>query len=718
MIGVIHLTVLTVVPNSPFYQQLKDKVDEKLLHLQDSRGTFLLDNLHEINLNYFVSHVLDKPWNNHLLLMVMMVSVDNNKDVQTILNLSKVIHPRMKDFFNAFSLKDMTGFDVEVHLYQYLKGDVFPEHSNNMRVQILRNYRWGVSITKKWLTTKKDVEEQVYFEQFLLPMPSFNSRDFSFSKLAISERHNNRKNETDAVVPLISEIRAEGNFRMNQIKRMRDNFLAACETVKKTGVDLPLEFSWDEPKRIGERFYFHLWDKTSFVLHHREQFPESSIKAAEKCSGSYSTEKNYYFVEFIKAERIEDDDVAEGPWFIELFEKGVVGKWFQGATDEEIQKKRQVLYSWGYGEEDLASNPDPFNSKHGGILTSSTFVSRNKDKVEGALFDVEPIYAATTFGLLALDIFTTTGARINELLQLNNDKGCLKAVKFKNKTQYSFYAVPKGRDEVEQFYISEQTVRLIKEVQMMLKEHYKGEEIQKVMYRNNRKHLFPNPKKYFFQYNHKAFDNTGVSVCVRFLVHGLRFETQEGKPVVVKSHLLRHAFATEAVQRQNISVNVIAKILHQKDVKVTEYYSEPTPSQIAQSVSDLHDVVSDYVDIDEVYLRSSEKLQKELDEYQEKVGVFNNVLGGTCVTDMVCPIKMACLGCQAKIPDPEKRHELVEVIDLSKDMEKRYADLGLTVEVKKARAMRRHARNELKEIESIERYREEQNYESKIQFNK
>lgn len=167
-----------------------------------------------------------------------------------------------------------------------------------------------------------------------------------------------------------------------------------------------------------------------------------------------------------------------------------------------------------------------------------------------------------------------------------------------------------------------------------------------------------------------------------------------------------------------MSINVVAKILHQNDVKITEYYSEPTPSQIAQSISDLHDMISDYIDIDETYLRSPKKLQEELDEYQEKVGVFNNVLGGTCVTDMVCTIKMACLGCQAKIPEPEKKHELVEVIDLSKDMEKRYDALGLTVEVKKARAMRRHARNELKEIELIEQYREEQNYESKIQFNK
>ena len=139
---------------------------------------------------------------------------------------------------------------------------------------------------------------------------------------------------------------------------------------------------------------------------------------------------------------------------------------------------------------------------------------------------------------------------------------------------------------------------------------------------------------------------------------------------------------------------------------------------MAQSVSDLHDVISDYIEIDEAVLRNPEELEKELEDYKEKVGVFNNVVGGTCVTNHVCPIKMACLGCQAKIPQPEKKHELLEVIELSKDMEKRYSAMGLTVEVKKAKAMRKHARTELKEIELIEKFREEQKYEPHIQFDK
>ena len=281
-----------------------------------------------------------------------------------------------------------------------------------------------------------------------------------------------------------------------------------------------------------------------------------------------------------------------------------------------------------------------------------------KDKAEGILFDVEPLYAGVTFGLLALDIFTTTGARLNELLQISYTKECLKSIKADNKLHHSFYAIPKGRDEVESFYISDQTMKLIAKVVKLLNIIIVLKKYQMLNIAHTRKHLFPEPKPYLFQYHNKAFKDNAVYSCLRFLLHGLDFETQEGKAVTVKTHLLRHAFATEAVQRQKLPIDIVAKILHQRDLDVTGYYSEPTPSQVAQSVSDLHDVISDYVDLDEAVLRSPEELEKEIEEYKEKVGVFNNVLGGACVTDYVCPIKMQCLGCQAKIPQPEKKHEL------------------------------------------------------------
>lgn len=710
----ITLTEIAFRPQSTFYELLLGKVDAQLLHLQDIRGTFLLDKLSEKNLNYYMNQVSEKPWNNHLIL-VALVYADRNSDIETIYKLIKTINPRLTNIFEVFHLNEMVEFDVNIHLYEYFKGSVFRNHSNDMKSKLLSYFRSIAYITKRWVTTKLNKMQQAYFEKYLFPMPSYDSRDFSFTKSAREQAQITRKSETDALVPLLPKIRAEGHFRWNQLNRLRQAFLKACEQAKTTNCKLPIDFHYDEPERIGERYYFRLWNKSSFILQCQDQF---SIFPVNNSKYRLS-DKSHFFIEFVKAERIDDGEDVESLWFLELFEKGVIGQWSRQENNEEIiKKKRELLNSLGYGEEGSTRKPVPFYSGHRGIITPSTFISLYQEKAEGVLFEVEQLYVAATFGLLALDIFTTTGARLNELLQINYTKECIKTIKFDNKLHHSFYAIPKGRDEAESFYISDQTMKLIAKVIKLLKYHYDTEKIPKVEYRHQRKHLFPEPKPYIFQYNYKAFKDNTIYSCLRFLLHGLDFHTQEGDIVTVKTHLLRHAFATEAVQRQKLPIDILAKILHQRDLGVTAYYSEPTPSQVAQSVSDLHDIISDYVDLDEAVLRSPEELEKHIEEYKEKVGVFNNVVGGVCVTNHVCPIKMQCLGCHAKIPQPEKKHELLEVIELSKDMEKRYGALGLTVDVKKTRVMRKHARNELREIELIEKYREDQGYEPHIQFDK
>lgn len=45
-----------------------------------------------------------------------------------------------------------------------------------------------------------------------------------------------------------------------------------------------------------------------------------------------------------------------------------------------------------------------------------------------------------------------------------------------------------------------------------------------------------------------------------FLLHWLLFEIQEGKVVTIKSHLLLHAFATEADHRHEIPVDRYRRI--------------------------------------------------------------------------------------------------------------------------------------------------------------
>jgi len=692
-------------PQTPWHDKLKGRIDATLLYLRDNRGQFLLDKLNEEVLKRFVGGIFGYPWDHHLLLG-MMVYGSRKAEPETIRTLLNATHPRFKDIFQAYDLQTMDDFQVETHMYGYLTGEVYPEHSYNMRSNLYKRYNGFVRTVERWVDTFCDVTTQNQLHNFMFAPLPWESRGFSFNRLAKEQAQQTRKDETDAIVPYLSQIRAEGNFRYNQAQRVREQFRQKVKEVLEKDLQLPLEFSYAEPKRVGERFFFRLWDKPSFVLAHPEYFSSATLQAAQQRKGTYQDENNQYFLEFLRAER-SDGEEAEGLWFSELFQQGLIGIWSQNTSEEEKQKKTSLLKAWGYGDENNDLLPRPFHSQHAGILNSSTFIALHQNKAEGVLLDVEPLYAAATFGLVALDMFTTTGARLNELLQISNTRECIQAKKMGGQMRYSFRAIPKGRDELEEFYIAKQTVELLKTLQRMLKEHYNGN-IPHVLYRHEqRKHLFPNPQPYYFQYHGKALGKHAIWASLRFLLHGLHFETREGEPVIVKTHLLRHAFATEAVQRQKMPLDIVTKLLHHRDISTTMYYSAPTPSQVSEAVGELHDVISDYVDVDELVLRSPEELQREFEEHQSKVGVFNRVIGGTCVTDFVCPTKMACVGCKAKIPNPEQEGELHELVALTYDMEKRFEAMGLDLEVKKARRMRREAKQELEEIFSIKEYLKE-----------
>ncbi|MNC80168.1 hypothetical protein D3C75_1328610 [compost metagenome] len=62
----------------------------------------------------------------------------------------------------------------------------------------------------------------------------------------------------------------------------------------------------------------------------------------------FSEKNNHYFVEFIRAETLGDDqEVAEGFWFRELLQEGVLAQWSQNATEEEFQRKNALLFFLG-----------------------------------------------------------------------------------------------------------------------------------------------------------------------------------------------------------------------------------------------------------------------------------------------------------------------------------------------------------------------------------
>lgn len=285
-----------------------------------------------------------------------------------------------------------------------------------------------------------------------------------------------------------------------------------------------------------------------------------------------------------------------------------------------------------------------------------------------------------------------------------------------NITRYLFRVIPKGRTEQENFYLSEESVKILGELRKMLIEHYKTDKIPSVKYRGVRGILDDKMAPYLFQFSGTGLDRQDVTACMRFLLHGMIFEDQNQKPVTIKPHLLRHAFANHLQQSQKIPIDIIASILHQKDFTTTEYYAESTDSQVAIKTHELHQIMATFIDLNSVVVRGPEELVMEIEKAKEKVGVYTQTVGGICSVDAICPVKMACVGCGGKIPTPDKKDELIIYKNWAEQGMKLWQEHGKPLEVQKMKTAIKEADKELHEIDLIEKYIKDKKYEPTIRF--
>lgn len=685
---------------------LYGKIPEDLLLLIDPNGDYYWEKVEEKNIKYFIRQCVGNPWANHFGLALMCLS-DRNLTPQSIMNITSVLNARFRDLFSHFKLSAMEEF-LPSHVEQYLTGQILPDHSDRQRQSILTGYNTFMFNLKKWLGTKFSDDKQAALSVYMLPDIPYDNRDFSARTKAITNAKTKRKEDTSAVTPLLPEIRAEGHLRWNQVSRLREAFRKAVADAREQRVPLPIEFYYDESEYVGERWHFILRDLKGFGQFQGEKKSYKEFKD-EDC-----------VLEFVKAEKLEDGSEGDGPWFLDLLRLKLLGHWATDyITDEQREKAINYLNHWGYEIEDGGKNA-PFLPRNPGLLIQGFETTRTARLTNKLLINIEPIYVACTFARFALDIITSSGARMNELLQISYDKDCCVVTVNKSvnppRKNYIYRLIPKGREEPENYYMPEEVFRFMTEILKMLKESYKSDAIPEVQYDvESRKHLMPN-KRYIFQYQSRHINVFSINAILRFLLHGMVIQSAEGNQVVLKAHLLRHAFATHAVQTEKIPVDIVKTLLHQKDIEVTSYYSAPTAQQVSESINSLHENWVSYIDIQKGILRGPEELKELYDDYREKVGTMSKVVGGICTIDSVCPTKMACVGCGAKVPQPEFKEEITAFYNWADESEKRFEQLGLVLEAKKMKIAKSRAKNELKEIHLIEKSQKDETYAPKIRF--
>lgn len=682
--------------------------------------------------SYLKRNVLSKPWANAVALLASIM-IARHYEVSTVLNKIVVLHRRFGALFPCLGLTRMKEWDPAMHMPRYLKAEVLPADRPSIRQRFWVTYSSACKTMTRWLGALPEHQRPIY-QKFVLPAVSHMLVEGLTRQKEITQQQQRvRKAETDAVVPRFAAIRAEAHSRYNRIVRLRRAYLDALRSVNPA-TSFPLTFSYEEggDKELGipasERLRFRIWDRRSFVLAHADSYSHSVVVNARHGVGPFADGTSHVFLEFVGAERIFGDAPAAGFWFEEIFKLGLMGLSPSVGSAEEVKVKQAWLTSWGYSSK-------PFFGGVGSVLTWSVadgkFMGCAQRRTAGVLLPVEAIYATATLGLMAIDLFTTTGARINEVMQIRLTEDCIVRLKMppppeakdqSPRVRYVLRLVPKGEkaDLPQDYFIGEETKRLLVKVAQMLAEHYglqPGQALPSVEFSagNARAHRF-GKAPYLFQYGHRHLSDHTISSCMRFLLHGMVFKTREGKLVVLKSHLLRHAFATHAVQVEKIPIDIVGAWLHQKNLEVTEYYSKPTESMVAEA-SDLYLArIATQINVHETVLRSPEELLRIYESARGKAGTLADVIGGQCVSHGYCAAKFACVGCPGKVPDPAKRQQ----IDRHKEwalLQVGYATQeGLLPEAERMKQLVRDCDDELAEMDLIESYRKDERRGVSIQI--
>jgi len=407
-----------------------------------------------------------------------------------------------------------------------------------------------------------------------------------------------------------------------------------------------------------------------------------------------------------------------------------LGSAHEDIAPEELARRRAWLRQWGYDNTDAAP-PAPFSSGISGVLVPSLasgdnpFLRTARRYAAGPLLFVEPLYVAGLFGLLATDCFTTTGMRMNELLQISLAPDCFVRLTIPAppgaadpapRTRYLFRLLPKGErtERREDYFIGRETARLLVIVGRMLAEHYalgEGEPLPHVCYTpgNGRAHRFA-ARPYVFQYCGRHLSGAAVTACMRFLLHGLVFRTAEGRLVVLKAHLLRHAFATHVVHVEKLPIDIVGALLKQKDLEVTAYYSAATPTMIAEAADRFLAGFAARLDVGEAVLRAPEELRRQYEEAARAVGTLADVVGGQCTMHGFCPAQFACVGCSMKVPDPAQRRQVEEKRAWARAQLDWATREGLAPEAGRMEQLLRDCAAELKEMDMIEAYRQDEQH--------
>jgi hypothetical protein len=703
------------------WQQLQGKVNSRLLTAPKLDWNLVDDR----SIRYLARMGAESPWINQLAFVAVVASAHAKLDASTVYHQLARLNDVWRRLFPEYKLATFDQWDPEKHLVSFMSDTSFPD-SLHARYTFLTAYTAFSRHTQSYLRALPSSERAAY-EPWTLPSLSPDLVKHLSQRSEIKEAQDaQRRREADAITPHYPRLRGEAHFRWNALARLKEHYQQAVAQLELGQAELPVAFSYEEP-RWGQ-LHFLLWDRRSFVKRHHTNYSPGTVEEAEKQWEGFSPQRNHFFLEFTGAEPHADPRTSLEPtallWFGDLLKENLLGYAPRSENPQDRKRRQEHLRSWGYKAE-AGKAVAPFSGHNPGVLTwpinQSQFIREAQKRTDGILFLIAPLFTAATFGLVALDILTTTGARMNELLQISLSPECLHTMIVSGKERLMLKMLPKMKDETGEYWVGEETKRNFKKITDLLQEHYhlpRGEPIPWVPFSqlNGRAHLFTS-RPYLFQFDRDHLSEQTITACIRFLCHGMVFQASDGQIVVLGAHLLRHVFATHIHQVKKVPLDIVAVILHHRNITVTAKYAAPMEQDIdRERETILEEMATHLGDFDELVTRAPEALRQQLEEAREGVGALNRVVGGDCTCGDLCPWGFSCAGCIYKVPDPARREEMVHQRAWAAEQLAYAQAHRLGAESRKLQILLQRIDLELEEMRLIEEYRKDEQYKPLIQI--
>ena len=579
---------------------------------------------------------------------------------------------RRKDlsFFNHLdSLMDEAGIakyedlDPNTFYESYHAGDTFPTHSIGKRNRLVQTLLRLIRLQNNYLR-KLTPSQKANVEPFLLLGPS-DTHFWKQSKLPqkeTSERESRKKADVAVIHENFHLLRDVAERRVGLVTRLRNAYLQAVDAARSGGstpFDFEIEDEVLEPGRgvVKAVFRLTLWRAKDLKTLHEEHGGARYYSQRDRdYLPDHPSEQDGYYVTYSR-----NNLKSDRYWFSDIV---------LDARDSMPSRDPTIAFN----RASYFHIPRPPVSRS--VVGWINALERSVPNLE--FVPVHFALSSTLIGDAATQVLTKTGARAHEFLQIRLMKEHLQKIKVSDGHDVvAFHAIPKGGTEEAPYFMDERCMQSLHRWWTFQQEiGYVFATVSPAGPYGRKLKEAP----YLWQLNGRHMEVLAVNGALGFTLADTPLMKPDGGKVRLTSHLLRHGFATE-LRSLDVPLDVLALLLKQKDVNVTDYYSKPTPLMLADYQRRIFEVRTD---LTRTHRRSAKQIQIQLEEAAAKIGALAPVVGGTCTVAGSCPAQFACLGCFGNTPDPNKRDQVMEYRQHYVERAASARDSGLTHEQRKA----------------------------------